>query len=72
MKQRSPEQIIKLYDWLWRRAAKGTMGQHFSQMKPLTLTGRCIVLLGLQRARIHEAMKSRVYREDVSKIIHSN
>lgn len=68
MKQRSPERIIELYNWLWRRAAKGT----FSRLKPSTWTGRGIYLLIPEVIRIKEAMKSQKYRDAVSVIIHSN
>ena len=70
-KQRDPERIIKLYDWLWRRANKGKYAP-FLKFKPRTLTGRCIMLLALPRTRIHVAMKSQAYRDAVSKIIYSN
>jgi len=71
MKQRNPEQVIKLYDRLWRRANNGNYPP-FAKLKTNTLTGRCIMLLRPQRAVIREAMNSRAYREAVSKIIHSN
>lgn len=71
MRQRDPERIIKLYDWLWRRA-DGSKCMPFLKLKPVTLTGHCIMLLSLPRARIAEAMKSQAYREAVSAIIQSN
>ena len=69
--QRSPERIIKLYNWLWDRAVK-SKHPSFYQLQADTLTGRCIALLIPQRLRIKEAMKSPAYRKAVAKIIHSN
>jgi len=71
MKQRSPEQVIKLYDRLWRRANKGKFPPS-CKLTPRTLTGRCIVLLHPQRVAIQEAMNSQAFRAAVSKIIYSN
>jgi hypothetical protein len=70
-KQRSPEQIIKLYDWLWARAVKGKE-MPFDQLKPTTWTGRAIYLVMPQRLQLRKAMKSQAYRDAVTKIIHSN
>jgi hypothetical protein len=71
MRSRSPERIIKLYDWLWARAVKGKE-MPFDQLKPTTWTGRAIYLLIPHRLQIREAMKSQEYRDAVSVIIHSN
>lgn len=71
MRQRDPERIIKLYNWLWRRAVKSKRPP-FTLLRPTTLTGRCIMLIMPQMLRISEAMKSREYRDAVSVIIHSN
>lgn len=71
MRQRDPERIIKLYNWLWRRAVKSKLPP-FNQLRPDTLTGRCIALLIPQMIRISEAMKSQKYREAIAMIIHSN
>jgi len=70
-KQRSPEQIIKLYNRIWNRAVKSDHPP-FSNLKPKTLTARCIVRLTLPMARIREAMKSKEYMDTVTNIIHSN
>ncbi len=70
-KQRDPERIIKLYDWLWRRANNGKFPP-FCKINPKTLTARSIVLLAPPRALIREVMKTQAYRDAVSKIIRSN
>lgn len=72
MRTRSPERIIKLYTWLWRRAVNSKCYPPFYQLQPKTLTGRCIALLIPQMLRIREAQNSRAYREAVSVFIHSN
>jgi len=69
--ERSPEHIIKLYDWLWRRANKGERPQ-MCQLNPKTLTGRCILLITSQMMPIHKLINSGAYRRAVLKIIHSN
>ena len=69
--QREPERIIKLYDWLWRRANDGKRPL-FCKLKLASLTGRAIVLLIPQMLPIHQAIKSPAFRDAVAKIIHSN
>jgi hypothetical protein len=70
-KQRTPEDIIQLYDWLWKRATKDQQPP-FVKLQPNTLTGRCILLLSLRRVAIRDAMKSRAYRNALAKFVHSN
>ena len=71
MKNRTPEQIIRLYNRVWNRAVKL---QHppFSNLKPVTLTARCIIKLSVPMVKIRDAMKSKPYMDAVTKIIHSN
>jgi hypothetical protein len=69
--QRSPERIIKLYDWLWRRVNKGK-SPLFCELKLSTLSERALYQLIPQMIPIHQALKSRKYRDAISVIIHSN
>ena len=71
MRYRSPERIIKLYNWLWDRAVKSKLPP-FNQLQPVSLTGRALWQLVPQMVKIGEAMNSRKYRDAVSVIIHSN
>jgi hypothetical protein len=70
-KQRSPAQILKLYNRLWRRAAHGKCPP-FLRLKPNTLTGRCIKLLIPYMLPIQEVLKSSAYRKAVRDVIRSN
>jgi hypothetical protein len=69
MRQRDPERVIKLYDWLSRRGSKS---RAFGKPLDHTLTGRCFMQLSPRRLAIRKAMMTPEFRDAISKIIHSN
>jgi len=74
--QRSPEHIIKLYDWLWLRAKKDNKHTHLLvltlNIKTYSLTERCILLLAPQMLRIRRIINTPAFRKAVLEIITSN